>query len=302
MNEAKTAWFDRLDGTTSVVGVIGSPVRHSLSPPMHNAAFAALGLNWVYVPFEVAPANAADVPEAIRTLGLKGLNVTIPHKTAVLHTLDHISDDARLLGAVNTIIHEADGSLRGENTDGPGFMRSLAETGETVSGRSVALVGAGGSARSVGLAVCREGARSLTIVNRTVEKAQAVAELLQGAMPGANVNVAGLASIEAREAVAAADIIIDSTAVGMYPDHRVAPVVPAEWLQAGQMVCDLTYNPQDTVLLQAARSKNARTLDGTGMLIYQGAIAFEAWTGCKAPVEVMREVLLRCLETRQAGN
>lgn len=288
-----------ITGESRVVGVIGWPVRHSLSPPMHNAAFAATGLNWVYVPFAVAPDLVISAVAAVRALDLVGLNVTIPHKLAVLPLLDEVSSEAQALGAVNTIINDQ-GKLRGRNTDGEGFLRSLREISEDVTDRRVALIGAGGSARAVALAAARAGAAQLTIINRTVEKAETVAEMVRAAVPAATVEVVGLATPEAKAAVQAAEVLIDSTAVGMYPHHDTEPVVPAEWLHRELTVCDLTYNPRETVLLRAARAAGARTLDGTGMLIHQGALAFEYWTGQPAPVEVMREALLSSLQ--QHGN
>lgn len=283
-----------------MVGVIGWPVRHSLSPPMHNAAFAVLGLNWVYVPFAVAPEQVGATVQAVRALDLVGLNVTIPHKLAVLPLLDEVSPEARALGAVNTISNE-EGTLRGRNTDGEGFLRSLREIGGEVTGKRVALIGAGGSARAVALATAQAGVAQLTIINRTVEKAEAVAKMVRGAQPGAPVEVVGLESSGAEAAVREAQVVIDSTAVGMYPHHETAPVIPVEWLQREQMVCDLTYNPRETMLLKAAGAVGAKTLDGTGMLVHQGALALEYWTGRPAPVEVMREALLAGLAKRSAG-
>ncbi len=290
-----------LNGETRIVGVIGWPVRHSLSPPMHNAAFAALGLNWAYVPFAVRPEYVGAAMEAIRALDLAGLNVTIPHKPAVLPFLDELGPEVQALQAANTIIHR-EGRLIGRNTDGEGFLRSLGEIGGHPQGRIVALIGAGGSARAVGLAVCQAGAARLRIVNRTVEKAEALAALLQNLAPSCDVAAIGLHSEKAQQAVWEADIVIDSTSVGMYPHTHEPPVVPEEWLHEGQIVCDLTYNPRLTTLLKAAQKKNARTLDGTGMLIHQGAIAFEYWTGKPAPVEVMRQALLAALEAQEKSE
>lgn len=289
-----------IDGETRVVGVIGWPVRHSLSPMMHNAAFEVLGLNWVYVPFAVAPDQVAATVQAVRALDLVGLNVTIPHKLAVLPLLDEVSAEAHALGAVNTIINDQ-GTLRGRNTDGEGFLRSLREIGGDVTDRSVALIGAGGSARAVALAAAKANVGQLTIINRTVEKAELVAEMVRAAQPGVAVKVVGLDTGEAEQAVREAQVLIDSTAVGMYPHHETAPVIPAEWLQMEQTVCDLTYNPRETVLLRAAKAVGAHTLDGTGMLVHQGALALEYWTGEIAPVEVMREALLAGLANRSPG-
>ena len=265
---------------------------------MQNAALAALGLNWVYVPFAVAPEQVSAAMAAVSALDLVGLNVTIPHKTAVVAEMDDLDAAARDLDAVNTVVHRA-GRLTGYNTDGEGFLRSLREMGEEVAGRPVCLIGAGGSARAVALAVCRAGAARLTVVNRTLAKALALVEALGGLVPGADLQAVALESPQAGAAVAAAELVIDSTAVGMYPHHEVPPVVPEAWLRAGQVVCDLTYNPQDTVLLQAARRQQARTLDGTGMLVHQGALALELWTGQPAPVAEMRAALLRALAERR---
>jgi len=286
-----------IDGATQVVGVIGWPVQHSLSPPMHNAAFRALGLNWVYVAFAVHPDNVGTAIEGMRALGIRGLNVTIPHKAAVASHLDEISPTSRQLGGVNTITN-ADGHLRGDSTDGAGFIRALAEAGEGVTDNHIVLIGAGGSARAVALAVAQEQPEELFIVNRTPQRAVELAELVRaaGGLKAVRAIALDMDSSEVARAVSSADVIIDSTPVGMYPHADVAPVLPPEWLRPSQLVCDLTYNPRDTVLLQAAREAGARTLDGTGMLVHQGAIAFQQWTGQQAPVEVMRLALLEALE------
>jgi shikimate dehydrogenase len=287
-----------LTGRTTVVGVIGWPVKHSLSPPMHNAAFAALGLDWVYVPFEVAPEAVAEALAGMRALGIRGLNVTIPHKAAVAGLVDERDDMAAALEAVNTV-HNRDGRLVGYNTDGPGFLRSLQEAGHGVRGKSVALIGAGGSARSVAYAVAREGAASLSIVARKIAQARDLADMVRRRVGREQVMAAGLELPEAQARVHEADIVVDSTPVGMHPHAEVAPVVPASWLREGQVVCDLTYNPLETTLLRAARSRGAQTVAGTGMLVHQGAVAFEIWTGQPAPVSVMREALLNSLAAQK---
>ena len=288
----------RLTGRTTVAGVIGWPVKHSLSPPMHNAAFAALGLDWVYVPFEVAPEAVGAALSGMRALGIRGLNVTIPHKAAVAGLVDEVDDMAAALEAVNTV-HNREGRLVGYNTDGPGFLRSLQEAGHEVRGKRVALIGAGGSARSVAYAVAREGAASLSIVARKIAQARDLAELVRQRAAYERIMPAGLELADAQTRVTEAEIVVDSTPVGMHPQTDVAPVVPASWLHEGQVVCDLTYNPRETTLLRAARSRGAMTVDGTGMLVHQGAVAFEIWTGETAPVDVMREALLGSLEAQK---
>ncbi len=284
-----------IDGATQVVGVIGWPVKHSLSPPMHNAAFRALGLNWVYVAFEVHPDGIAEAMAGLRGLAIRGLNVTIPHKAAVVPHLDEISPVSQTLGVVNTI-DNVDGHLSGDSTDGPGFMRALAEAGEGVTENRVVLIGAGGSARAVALAAAEEAPEELVIVNRTLERAIELAELVKQAGRVEAVRAIALDSPEVADVVNSAHVIIDSTPVGMYPHADVAPVISPKWLRRCQLVCDLTYNPRNTVLLQAAREVGARALDGTGMLVHQGAIAFERWTSQEAPVEVMRLALLEALD------
>ena len=284
-----------INGQTQIVGVIGWPVGHSLSPPMHNAAFKHLGLNWAYVAFAVPPDLIPQAIQGLRGLQIRGLNVTIPHKAVVVEHLDEVSETAQILNAVNTITN-VEGHLSGSNTDGSGFLRSLAEAGEEIAGTRVTIIGAGGSARAVSLAIARAGVKQLTILNRTPERARQLVALLTQHSPLPTVAALGLDAPEAAETIRSAEVLVDCTPVGMYPYQDVPPVVPAEWLQPRQLVADLTYNPRMTVLLKAAQEAGARTLDGTGMLVHQGAIAFERWTGQPAPVEVMRQALLEGLE------
>lgn len=282
----------RADTKTRLVGVIGWPIEHSLSPAMQNAALREMGLNWVYLAFAVEPGRVGEAVGGVRGLGLVGLNVTIPHKSAVIEHLDEIDDAVEALGVANTIVRREDGSLMGHNTDGPGFLRSLAEHGHAVAGRAVTLIGAGGSARSVAWACAREGAASVRVVNRTLERAEEVARLVRDTTGLERVDAVALDSAGAEEAVTAADVIVDCTSVGMYPRHEVDPVVPGGWMRPGQVVADLTYNPIDTVLLKAARSAGAYTVDGAGMLVHQGAISLQHWSGMQPPVETMRRALL----------
>lgn len=287
-----------LDGETKVVGVIGWPVRHSLSPPMQNAALAEMGLNWVYVPFEVSPTRIEAAVEGMRALGLRGWNVTVPHKESMARLVDKLGDSAGALGAVNTV-DVVNGVLYGHNTDGEGFLRALREQGETMRGKRVAVIGAGGSARSVAYAVAGDGASEVRLVSRRPERAQEVAALLPE-RAGLAVAVTALDTPAAREAVQDADIVIDATPVGMHPHSDVPPVIPEDWLHEGQCVCDLVYTPRETTLLRAAGRRNARTLDGTGMLVHQGAIALERWVDTAVPVETMRRALLAALQARES--
>ena len=284
-----------INGETQIVGVIGWPVGHSLSPAMHNAAFKHLGLNWAYVAFEMPPDRLKQAIGGLRGLQMRGLNVTIPHKAGVVEYLDEVSETAQILHAVNTITNGA-GHQTGDNTDGPGFLRSLAEQDEEVAGKKVVLIGAGGAARAGGLALAQADVAELTILNRTVPRARQLATMVTQHSSLSSVLASGL---DTPEVVRGADIVVDCTPVGMHPHEDVPPVVPADWLKRHQLVCDLTYNPRETVLLAAARRGGARPLDGTGMLVHQGAIAFELWTGQDAPVAIMRQALLEGLDKSQ---
>jgi shikimate dehydrogenase len=287
-------------GTTRVVGVFGSPVRHSCSPQMHNAAFAELGLDFIYVPFEVAPEQLRAAVNAVRALDMPGVNVTIPHKGGVAELVDELDESAALLAAVNTIC-ACDGRLIGYNTDAEGFARSLEEAGESLEGADVAIIGAGGGARAVAWAATTRAARSIVLIGRTPPKAAAVADLVNRAA-GRQIAKAVSLATDAERSIRGRDIIIDTTSVGMHPHVDVPPVIEPTWISAGQLVVDIVYNPADTVLLEAARQRGARTVSGLGMLVHQGAIAFEMWTGARAPVETMRQALVEALaESRQPG-
>ena len=283
-----------VDTQTRTVGVIGWPVEHSLSPAMHNAALKAMRLNWVYLAFAVEPARVREAVHAVRGLGLVGLNVTIPHKQAVAEYVDEVDAAAAALEAVNTIVRVGD-RLVGYNTDGPGFLRSVEEQGHAVCGKRVAIIGAGGAARSVAWACAQAGAAGLVVLNRTVSKAEAVAALAAQTSGVVDVRVAPLTGPEAEEAVGSAEVVVDCTSVGMYPNVSEGPVIPGDWLGPEQVVVDLTYNPRETTLLQAARAQGADTVDGAGMLVHQGAISLGHWSGREAPVETMREALLDAL-------
>jgi shikimate dehydrogenase len=268
-----------ISGATRVAAVIGDPVRHSLSPILHNAAYQALDLDWVYVAFEVPDGAARVALEGMRALGLAGLSVTMPHKAAVANACDARSPDAELLHSVNTVTPRVDGTLYGESTDGEGFLRALADHGHDANGRSVLLLGAGGAARAVGLALVRAGAE-VVITARRADAAKAAAELIGAATE----------SWESRDgAASAADMVVNATPVGM-GDGDVP--LPPERLRPGQVFADLVYHPLETPLLQAARDQGAAIVDGLGMLVHQAALQVERWTEQPAPVAAMRNAVL----------
>lgn len=270
--------------TTRLAAVIGFPVRHSLSPAMHNAAFRELGLDWIYVACEVAPGAVEAAFAGVRALGLGGLSVTIPHKAAALEAVDEVTDAARAIGAVNTVVPIGDGRLRGENTDGAGFLASLAEEGFDSAGRICAVLGAGGAARAVVHALAGAGAAEIVVVNRTPARAEETA-VLAGA--------AGRVGTAAD--VTRADLIVNATPLGLADTGAHELPVDPDLLGQGQLVVDLVPNPAVTPLMRAARQRGAAVAGGLGMLVHQGALAFELWTGRPAPLGVMRAAAVHAL-------
>ena len=275
----------KLSGSTRVAAVIGSPVRHSLSPAIHNAAFAACGLDWAYVAFDVPAGGAAAALEAMRTLGLAGLSVTMPHKDDVAAAVDECSHAASVLRAVNCVVRLPDGRLRGENTDGDGFVDALAaDAGWSPAGARCVVLGAGGAARSIVRALGAAGAAAVVVVNRTASAA-AVAAALAG--PAGRVGAA--------HEVTAADLVVNATSVGM--GGTGVPCNP-DLLRAGQVVVDCVYHPLRTPLLAAAEARGARTFDGVGMLVHQAAHQFRSWTQLEPPVAAMDAAARAALAAR----
>lgn len=280
-----------VNGTTRVAGVFGCPVGHSQSPAMHNAALAQMGLDIIYVPFDVHPDNLKAAVEGIRALNLVGVNVTIPHKERVIEYLDWVSEDARQIQSVNTI-HHVDGELRGYSTDGEGFISALKAAGKNPNESQAVILGAGGSARATVYALAAHGAK-VTVVNRTFSRAEELAGLLKAF----EIRPIALDSSEARMAVQEADLLVNCTSVGMHPKVGEQPM-PSEWLHENLFVFDQVYNPLETRLLQAAKSAGCRTANGVKMLVFQGAISFEIWTGRVPPTQVMEAAVLAGLQSR----
>lgn len=267
-----------ISGRTRLAAVIGDPAEHSLSPVIHNAAFDALGLDWLFVALPVRAGNGAAAVDAMRTLDIRGLSVTMPHKADVLSSVDRITDAAQALGAANCIAW-SDAGLVAHNTDGAGLVASLREdSGVDVAGLACVVLGAGGAARAVVRALARSGASDVGIVNRTTSRADAAARLAPG-----------IARVCEVGAVADAALIVNATSVGMGAgvDDPDALVVPPDLFGSGQHVVDLVYRPVRTALLAAAERSGAHAIDGVGMLVHQAAIAFGHWTGEAPPVTAM---------------
>ncbi len=263
---------DKINQFTELYGVIGNPVKHSLSPLMQNAAFYEAGINAVYLAFE-----SGDIESSIkgmRGLGIKGLSVTIPHKSSVISLLDEVDPLAKDIGAVNTVVNE-NGKLVGYNTDAAGAFRALTEVVQ-VKEKDCIIVGAGGAARAIGYILKRNRA-NVFISNRSAERGEELSRSLDS-------EFIKLEQLKNRDA----DIIINTTPVGMSPNVDSCPV-PEEVLKPGMTVMDIIYNPRTTKLLKTAQEKGCSTVDGLGMFIYQGAEQFRLWTGKDAPVDVMRE-------------
>ncbi|MQL53806.1 shikimate dehydrogenase [Desulfofundulus thermobenzoicus] len=336
----------KISGHTRVCGLFGHPVEHSFSPAMHNAAFAHLDLDFVYVAFAVPPGELAGAVAGIRALNLAGVNVTVPHKEKVVSYLDELTTGARLSGAVNTIVHR-DGRLIGYNTDGEGFVRFLVDDARFApGGKRVLVLGAGGAARAVAVHLALAGAAQILVANRTLSRALELAGLINSQVParaaavpwpaGDGRHCAGriresetgssgsgtepgtslterpagdtsfcpgrMAGCSFPEAAAAADLIVHTTPLGMHPRSEACPDFPFECLRPGQVVVDLVYNPPHTLFMERAARAGARIYNGLGMLLYQGALSFELWTGEKAPLEVMRRALMEVVGRRLEGG
>ncbi len=263
-------------GATRVAAVIGSPVHHSLSPTLHNAAFAEADLDWVFVALDVAEGDGAAAVEAMRVLGLAGLSVTMPHKAEVAAAVDRVSVEAAALCSVNCVAR-VDDEIVGYSTDGPGFVDALVAAGHDVGGRTFAVLGAGGAARSIVDSLAREGAVDIAIVNRTPATAEAAAELAPT-----------VARVADPGEVTELDVVVNATSVGMAGGGTEGAMpVPPDLLRSGQVVVDIVYEPVETPLLAAARSMGLVTVGGLGMLVHQAAHAFRHWTGLDAPVAAM---------------
>ncbi len=274
-----------ISGKTKIIGIFGYPVEHTLSPKMHNAAFKYLNLDFCYVPFSVKPEMLEIALEGIRALSIAGLNITIPHKERVSAFLDKLSDDAKFIGSVNTIKNEG-GELTGFNTDGKGFMKSLAEANIEIADKRVLIVGAGGAARAIGYYLCRD-VSELYIYNRNIERAEILTTHLYTFKN--NVAVVEEKIFNSGSSFSDFDIIINTTPLGLKSDDPLP--LDVSMLKNHQIICDLIY--KETPLLQKASAIGCKTLNGMGMLLWQGVFAFEEWTGIQPPVEVMKKALMK---------
>ena len=281
-----------ISGKTKICALIGDPVEHSMSPVMHNTAYKELGLDYIYIPFQVKPEGLEPAVAGLRALNVRGFNVTIPHKVAVIPWLDGLDPLAEKIGAVNTVVN-TDGELRGYNTDAEGFLQALLEHGIKPKSKRIVVLGAGGASRAITYIMVGKGAR-VTILNRQQELdwAEDIAQLIRKDL-GKEVKVLELGQLAG--AIENVDILVNATSVGMSPAAEESPV-PAHLLSKIPAVFDIVYNPMETRLLREAKAAGARVIGGVDMLAWQGALAFEKWTGQKAPLDLMRGEAVKMLE------
>lgn len=283
-----------MSGTSGICGIIGDPIGHSMSPVMHNAAFEETGIDYLYIPFKVKKEELGKAIAGMRALNIRGLNVTIPHKVAVIPFLDELDPLAQRIGAVNTIVND-DGVLTGYNTDAAGFLQALLERGIEPGGKNVVILGAGGASRAISFILAERGAH-LVILNRLLELdwaeelASRISQVFKKEVEALELNEENLEKVLAK-----ADILVNATSVGMSPNSNETPVSP-DLLKPSLIIFDIVYNPIKTRLLREAETAGAETISGVDMLVWQGALAFEKWTGAKAPVKLMRETAIKGLQ------
>ena len=276
-----------VDGRTTICAVIGNPVEHSLSPAIHNAAFAASGINWAYVAFHVTHLEKAI--EGIRGLGIRGVSVTIPHKVAVMPLLDSIDDTARAIGSINTIVNTG-GHLTGYNSDGTGALKALCDADCNPAGKRVVILGSGGAARAIAVIMALKAPpAALTLLGIIKEEREQLSSDI-AAKSSLRPMTAGLSSAGLTAALKECDLLINTTPVGMYP-HKDDSPVPRELLQKQTAVFDIVYNPRKTRLLREAEQAGCTVVSGIEMFLNQAAVQYTLWTGQQAPAGVMRAVL-----------
>ncbi|MDA2967291.1 MAG: shikimate dehydrogenase [Actinomycetota bacterium] len=283
----------RITASTSVAAVIGDPVKHSLSPIIHNVGFQSLGIDWVYVAYEVKAGQARAALDAVRIFGLRGLSVTMPHKSDVADLVDTVSTAAQALKSVNTVEVGANGLLVGHSTDGDGLVASLSAQGVDVTGKSILILGAGGAARSIVDALKRHRSHNIVIANRSLAGAQSA----QALAPKISQSLALSDSAALKTAVSSADIVINATSIGMSKDsvHLSDSPLSADLITPQHTVVDLVYHPIQTELLRNAQQRGAQTVDGLGMLVHQAALQQQIWTGFVPDVPDMYRAALQAL-------
>jgi len=282
-------YINKVSGKTKVIALIGNPIQHSISPQLHNIINQKLGVDLIYVPFKVNKSELANAVKGLKALNVLGFNITVPYKKEVMKYIDDNIRETFLLGAINTV-KNIEGRFYGYNTDGEGFLRSFKEEqGHGFKGKNVLIMGAGGVARPIAVKIALEGAKKISIVNRTVTKAVEIAEVI-------NDNIKNIATAysfldETFEKVfRESEIVINTTSVGMYPDVFESPLINVDYFGEGQIVYDVIYNPSKTKFLSDAENKGCKIINGFGMLFYQAIFAYEIWTGIKLNEDFIKEI------------
>lgn len=271
-----------------LVGVFGDPVEGNPTGAMEEAGFKHMGLNYRYITVKVLPGDLDAAIAGLKAFNMRGINLTMPHKINVLRYIDELSEAAKVIGAVNTIVRRDDGTLFGENTDGKGFIQSLCDAGISVSGKNICLLGAGGAARSIGVECALAGAAKLYVINRNPDRGRALTDTIASHTRSyaQYIQWNGVAQVPSDT-----DILINATCVGLAPNADEYPDIDYNGIKPQMVVCDVVFNPVDTVFLKKARKRGTLTIDGLGMLTNQGCINFTLWTGEAAPKEVMYSAL-----------
>ncbi len=275
-----------------LTGVFGCPVDENPTGVIEEAGYEALGLNFRYLTMKVKQEDLANAVAGARAVGMRGFNLTIPHKVEVIQYLDELSEAAQIIGAVNTVINK-DGKLYGENTDGKGFLTSLTENGVDVKGKQVTLLGAGGAARAVATELALAGAAKITIINRSVERGSELAAMVH---VRAKVKTEFLHWTSDLAIPEGTDILVQCTNIGLFPDVEGCPSINFETVTSDMVCCDVVFNKPNTPFLQKCAERGAKTIDGLGMLVNQAALNFKMWTGEDAPIDVMTKALQREFE------
>lgn len=281
--------MERIKGSTQLTCIIGSPVDHSKSPYMHNLAFEKLGLDYAYMAFDIKEGALKQGVDGLRTLNVRGFNITMPHKQEVMKYLDKIEEDAKLIGAVNTVLNN-NGKLIGYNTDGKGFIKSLEERNVKYIDEKIVIIGAGGAAKAIAIELALKGVKNIVIVNRTLEKAEAISHTINKNIEGSESRSLVLDEKLLKEELKDASILINTTSVGMGDSIDKNIIKNEDTLDKDLFVADLIYNPVKTKFLSMAEEKGCRIMNGLDMLVYQGALVFKIWTGADMPVEVIKKM------------
>lgn len=282
--------MELINGSTKLLGILGFPVEHSFSPVMHNQALRYLGLDYIYLPLAVAEENLSQAIEGMKAMGFKGANVTIPHKEKIIPFLKGLSPEAQAIGAVNTLVREGEG-FWGDNTDGKGFLRALAvEKGWLPEKKIVTILGAGGGARAIAVTLALRGVKMINIVNRTLSRGGKIAQRIIKETE-TEVFVYDYQEKNLADILRASHLVVNTTPLGMFPHTDSLAPLDYNAFKPGQLVVDIIYNPAKTRFLREAEKRGAEIMNGIGMLLYQGVLSFQSWTGEEAPVNIMKEVL-----------